>query len=121
VNFFWTTTSSASPGKSSATREDEEDVHRRFEAARELVGFLVRAWGHKPETDELIEKLVDRVTRLYLESDDATRNCIETGFLEHALECPHFRPLFRRWEHQPELKEAHLWALKWGMAHEWPT
>ena len=105
-----------------ASNEGEDDeIHNRFQAAGELVEFLVRAWEHKPETDELIDKLVDRVTRLYLESDDATRNCIETGILEHALERPHFRPLFRRWEHQSELIEAHQRALEWGLAHERQT
>ncbi len=98
--------------------EQYEDLHSRYEAAGELAGFLELAWKHRQETEELVTTLVDRVTRLYLESDEALRNCIETGFLEHALERPALRPLFQRWEHQPELIDAYRGAMEWGLAHE---
>jgi hypothetical protein len=94
--------------------------HTRYEAAWELPSWLDNAWRHRPETDSLIADFVERITDLFLKSDEETRTCIETAFLEHALERPALRPLFAHWEQHPQLSDAHRQAMLWAVAHERP-
>jgi hypothetical protein len=88
-----------------------------YEAAHTLVTILRNLSDH-PEGSEPRRELVERITQTFLAGNESVRDCIETGFLEHALEHPDLRPLFERWENDPEMREAHARALAWGCSHE---
>lgn len=96
----------------------DHEPHSRYWAATGLIGFLVNAWRLRPESEPLIADFVNRITDLFLASDKDVRDCIETAFLEHALEWPELRPLFAHWADHPQLAEAHRYAMEWGVAHE---
>jgi hypothetical protein len=57
------------------------------------------------------------VKNLYLESGQAVRDAIETGFLEHALESKALRPYFEDWASDARLQASWNRALAWGEAH----
>jgi hypothetical protein len=88
-----------------------------YEAARGLLGILCQ-WGHCQEGKSIIADLIERVDSTFLAGGEAVRDCIENGFLEHALEYPEFRPLFVHWPDRPEMRDAHARALQWGCAYE---
>jgi hypothetical protein len=88
-----------------------------YEAARNLLGILV-GWFDHPQGETMIADLIKRVDSAFLDGDKSIRLCIETGFLEHALEYPQLRPLFAHWSDHPEMRDAHTHALEWGLAHE---
>jgi hypothetical protein len=95
----------------------DSNVFSSYEAARVLLGLLC-VWSDRPDFAEFCQELVARINRTFLEGDEAVRDCIETGFLEHALEYPKLRPLFESWKGHPKMCEAHARALEWGLAHE---
>jgi hypothetical protein len=97
--------------------EPTDDLLSRFEAAWELVAWLDHISGLRPETDQVVSLLVERVTATYREGDADVRNAIETGFLEHAFERAAYVPLFDHWRTDPELREAYDCSLAWGRAH----
>jgi hypothetical protein len=98
----------------------DSHVPSSYEAARGLLGIL-RRWSRHSEGESLITELIERVDRTFLAGGETVRDCIEMGFLEHALEYPSFRPLFAHWLDRPEMREAHARALEWGRAHERPS
>jgi hypothetical protein len=106
------------PQDDAELRDDE--LHRPYEAGRLLIGFVVNMWRLRPETDALIDDCVQRVTNLYLKSNQEIRLCIETAFLEHVFERPELRPLFAHWANHPELAEAHRMCMEWGLRFERP-
>jgi len=61
--------------------------------------------------------LAGRLAIEYKAAEAITRNRIETGALEHALESRVVRPFFDSWGTDPILREAHEHAVAWGMAH----
>jgi hypothetical protein len=97
--------------------DPDSNVLSLYEAAHTLVAILRNLSDH-PEGAEPRRELVERIKRTYLSGDGPIRDCIETGFLEHALEYPSLRPLFESWLGHPDLREAHARALEWGRTHE---
>jgi|ERR1044071_2379893 hypothetical protein len=87
-------------------------LHGGYEAAWELAACL-KQWRGKPLRGIAID-----LDKLYRRGDDATRNRILCGVLEHALEDPAVRPFFASWERDDELREAYRLALEWGAAHD---
>ncbi len=65
-----------------------------YEAARDLLGIL-RGWFHHPQGETIIADLIKRIDRTFLDGNESIRLCIETGFLEHALEYPQAAPALR--------------------------
>lgn len=68
-------------------------------------------------TSAIVTGTAEAVTKLFLESEEAIRYTIETGFLEHALESAALRPYFEHWATDPRLQSAWHPALEWGEAH----
>ena len=87
-------------------------LHGGYEAAWELAACL-KQWHNKP-----LRGIATDLDKLYRRGDDATRNRILCGVLEHAFENPAVRPFFASWERDEELREAYRLALEWGAAHE---
>lgn len=65
----------------------------------------------------VLKAAAEEIKRLYLESGDAVRIAIETGFLEHVLETAALRPNFQEWGSDHRLEPAWKRALEWGEAH----
>lgn len=99
---------------------DDESVHSRFEAARELVGWFdwIIARDNYPTA---IQRRVDRISAVFKNGDISVRNCIETGFLEHVLETPGNRQYFSRWKDDEILTASYTEALRWSEAHTKPN
>ncbi len=95
----------------------DSSVRSSYEAAGELLGWLC-LWCDRGDFAEFCQDLVARINRTFLEGNEAVRDCIEMGFLEHALEYPNLRPLFYSWKDHVEMREAYFRALGWGLAHE---
>jgi hypothetical protein len=100
-----------------ANVQDNDEILNRYEAAQDL-----HAWFcHLVELDEdhsaILKRAASAITELYLASDDEVRDCIETGFLEHALEQTALRQYFEHWSTDGRLKSAWDRALQWGKAH----
>jgi hypothetical protein len=99
------------------------DICKRLEAATlteryELLTFVRRHCNRiRPRISDdwlMPEMLAD----FYRNGNDFCRNCLETGFLEHAMETPVNRPFFQDWASDPILASAFRESLKWGLAHE---
>jgi hypothetical protein len=97
--------------------DDDSYVLSSYDAARELLGIL-RRWNGRSEGESVVAQLTERMDRAFLAGDQCVQDCIETGFLEHALEYPELRPLFAHWPGRLEMSEAYARALEWGLAHE---
>jgi hypothetical protein len=95
----------------------DSNVLSHYEAAHALVAILRNLSDH-PQGAEPRHELVERVTQAFLAENQSVRDCIETGFLEHALEYPGLRPLFESWKNHSELRQAHSRALEWGRCHQ---
>lgn len=108
--------------RGSVDHSDDYDavIHSPFEAARELVRWFDWYARTDDQAPNAVQLFVDRVEAVYRDGDDGTRDCIETGFLEHALELPGNRQFFAHWVHDPLLAESYNEALRWGLAHTRP-
>lgn len=96
---------------------DDEDFDSPFDAAGQLVRWF--DWYRTSEKDSAkVQAIADRIADCYRNGDDRTRNCVETGFLEHALETPENRPFFQSWADDPQLANALRESMRWGLAHE---
>ena len=96
--------------------EGDDFLHSGFEAAYEIAAWLkhlVKASDGKAALIDVAARLADA----YKAADSTTRDRIETGALEHALESRAVRPFFDAWATDPTLRDAHEHALAWGMAH----
>jgi hypothetical protein len=91
-------------------------LHGGYEAAWELAGCL-RQWRRRNAAKALRGIALD-LDRLYRRGDDAIKNRIQCGVLEHAFEDSALRPYFAQWERDEELREAYRLAVEWGSAHE---
>jgi len=103
-------------------RDEQGDdfVHSGFEAGHEIAAwlkYLVKTSDGRAVLTEVAARLADS----YKAADPTTRNRIETGALEHALESRAVRPFFDEWGADPILRDAHEHALAWGMAHTEPA
>ena len=86
----------------------------RYDAAGELERWFDHLAGAE---DDILPRVVDAVTTLFLTSDNNVRLAIEHGFLEHVLEQTAMRPLFAHWANDDRLQGAWQNALAWGKAH----
>lgn len=104
----------------SDSQERDDSIHSPFEAANELVQWFnwINSTNSEPAT---VRKRIDQIAELFKAGDNAVKNCIETGFLEHALETPKNRPFFSHWKNDPILAESYLEALRWGESHTNPN
>jgi hypothetical protein len=96
--------------------ESDGFLHTGFEAGYEIAAWL----KHLAQTVDGSASLTDMANRLavaYKAADPTTRNRIETGALEHALESRAVRPFFDDWGTDPMLRDAYEHALAWGIAH----
>jgi hypothetical protein len=96
--------------------EGDDFLHNGFDAGWEMAAWL----KHLAKTGDLRAVLTEVAARLaivYKAADAKTRNRIETGALEHALESRAVRPFFDSWGADPILRDAHEHALAWGLAH----
>jgi hypothetical protein len=86
--------------------EGDDFLQSGFAAGYELAAWL----KHLAKTSEGRAVLTDVASRLavaYKAADPTTRNRIETGALEHALESRAVRPFFAAWGTDPTLRDAH--------------
>jgi len=96
--------------------EGDDFIHSGFEAGYEIAAWLkhlVKSVDGRVVVGDMASRLADA----YRSADVSTRNRIETGALEHALESRAVRPFFDLWATDPILREAHEHALAWGMDH----
>jgi hypothetical protein len=87
-------------------------LHGGYEAAWELAASL-KQWP--PKT---VRAVALDLETLFRRGDDALRNRILCGVLEHAFEDPSVRPHFANWERAEDLREAYRLAVEWGSTHE---
>ena len=95
-----------------------EHLHGGFEAAWELAGAMRRWRQSGGRAAAVVRRVAADLEKIYRRGDDAVRNRIACGVLEHAFEDPRLRQLFASWERDPELREAYKLAVEWGSAHE---
>jgi hypothetical protein len=96
--------------------QGDDFVHSGFEAGYELAAWL-KHLAKNAEASSIIADVARRLEAAYRAADSDTRNRIETGALEHALESRKVRAFFAGWSTDPLLAEAHGPALKWGLSH----
>ena len=95
----------------------DDFVHGGFEAGYEIAAWL-KHLANDADGKAVVADVARRLATAYKTSDAKTRNRIETGALEHALEAPKVRPFFSFWASDPVLMEAYGPARRWGLAHE---
>jgi hypothetical protein len=95
-----------------------ETLHGGYEAAWELASKLKqwRLLGGRVAAS--IRGIAIDLDRIYRRGDDAARNRVLCGVMEHAFEDPAVRPYFADWERDPEMREVYRLAVEWGAAHE---
>jgi hypothetical protein len=96
--------------------EGDDFLHRGFEAASEMAAWL-KHLAKIPDGNVVLTDVASRLAVAYTAADSTTRNRIETGTLEHALESPAVRRFFDSWATDPILRDAYEHALVWGVAH----
>jgi len=96
--------------------EGDDFVHSGFDAAYEIAAWL-KHLAKTPDGRAVLIEVASRLAIAYRAADATTRNRIETGALEHALESRAVRPFFDSWGTDPILRDAHEHALAWGLAH----
>ena len=93
-------------------------LHGGYQAAWELAARL-RHWRAKGgRATKALRGIALDLEKIYRRGDDATKNRILCGVLEHAFEDPALRPYFTDWDRDGDLREAYRLALEWGSAHE---
>lgn len=104
-------------GSDADTGIEDDSFDSPFDAARQLVRWF--DWYRNAEKEcAKIQKIADIIGDFYRNESEFCRNCVETGFLEHALVNPANRSFFLGWADDPILVDAHRESLKWGLAHE---
>ena len=101
-------------------REDvsSDFIPSGYEAAGDLAANAKSLARKLPEMESILEAIAERVKQAWLAADEAERDRLVNGFLEHALESPPVRRFFRPWKDDPALAEAWRLAMDWGAAHE---
>jgi len=101
----------------STIETDNDGVDSPFEAAWQLVRWF--NWYRSVERDgRRVQGIADSIGDFYRNGNESCRNCVETGFLKHALAHPENRQYFNGWSDDPLLAEAYRESLKWGIAQE---
>lgn len=95
-----------------------DHLHGGYEAAWELATVL-KAWRSRGgRASDAIRGIAIDLEKIYRRGDDATRNRVSCGVLEHAFEDPAMRAHFANWDRDPVLREAYRLAAEWGAAHQ---
>jgi hypothetical protein len=97
-------------------QSDDDFVHSGFEAGYEVAAGL-KHLATRADGAPIITDVARRLEIAYRAADSETRNRIEAGALEHALESRKVRPFFATWSTDPVLAEAYGPALQCGLAH----
>jgi hypothetical protein len=101
--------------------QDSEREWSRYEAARVMVAWFYHLHelpdSESKWTSRWLASAAEAVTAAYIAGDAEARECIETGFLEHALEVEGLHQYFAHWANDPILGPAHSRALAFGNAH----
>jgi hypothetical protein len=95
---------------------DDDEIEDRWEAAGTLHSWFCHL-GEMKDTSTVLTKATQAITKLFLEGGEDVQIAIEQGFLEHALEMEHLRPLFDHWSSDDRLRGAWERATEWGKAH----
>jgi hypothetical protein len=93
--------------------EGDDFLHSGFEAGYEIAAWL-KHLVKTPDGKAVLTEVAGRLALAYKAADPTTRNRIETGALEHALESRAVRPFFDSWGSDPILRDAHEHALGWA-------
>lgn len=100
---------------------DNDEVPNGYEAAWELAACL-KHWADKlPETQAVLSAAAAQFTAAYRAGDEAERECLLNGMLEHALESAAVRPYFDSWRRDTMLSGAWRLAMEWAIAHGDPA
>ena len=93
---------------------DDSTVPTGYEAAWTLAGCL-KHWAAKlPETQEVMAEAASKVAEAYRAGDDAERDRLLNGTLEHAMESPPVRSYFEHWRDDPVLSKPWQMAIEWA-------
>ena len=98
-----------------ADPEPTSYLHSGYEAAWELA-----AWFRKLDVageDDILARTARELERVYLTGDEATRQRILNGAIEHIFERTRCRRYFARWTDHPELRAAYSLAADWADDH----
>jgi hypothetical protein len=95
----------------------DDEIPSRWEAAQTLHAWFCHLSDMPEDNSSILKQAAKAIAHLYLESDSGVRNCIEQGFLEHALEMVALRPYFADWSSDVRLRDSWERALEWGEAH----
>jgi hypothetical protein len=98
-------------------QNDNGDVHTAYDAAHSLAACLKHWAGKLPETHPVLADVASRITDAYRAGDEAERDRLLNGTLEHALEADAVRPYFEAWRDDPVLHEPWQLAMEWAVAH----
>jgi len=93
-------------------------LHAGYEAAWELASVLKSWRQHGGRAADAIRGIAIELEKIYRRGDDATRNRVLCGVLEHAFEDPAMRAHFTNWDRDPSLRDAYRLAAEWGTTHE---
>ncbi len=93
-------------------------LHGGSEAAWELAGCLKQWRAKGGKAANALRGIALDLEKIYRRGDDATRNRVLCGVLEHAFEDPALRPYFADWDRDADLREAYRLATEWGTAHQ---
>jgi len=93
-------------------------LHGGYEAAWELAACLKHWREQGGKSAKTLRGIALDLDKIYRRGDDATKNRVLCGVLEHAFEDAALRSYFADWDRDPELREAYKLALEWGAAHE---
>lgn len=98
-------------------QNSESNVPSGYDAAHDLANCL-KHWATKlPETHPVLIDAVAKISNAYRAADDAERDRLLNGTLEHALEAPAVRPYFESWKHDAVLGEPWTLAMQWALEH----
>ena len=96
---------------------DHKEIPARWEAAYTLNTWFFHLAQMEEDNSAILRRAADGVTQLYLTSDEAGRNAIEQGFLEHALEMKSLHEFFQEWCSDDRLRPAWQRAMEWAGDH----
>ena len=65
----------------------------------------------------MLTETAAKFTEAYLAADEAERDRLLLGTLEHALESAAVRPFFASWQDDPLLAEPWRLAMAWAIIH----
>jgi hypothetical protein len=96
---------------------DDDRIPTRWEAAHTLHTWFFHLAQMESDNSAILGRAADAVAQCFLAGDDAARNAIEQGFLEHALEMRSLRHFFESWSTDDTLRPAWERAMEWAEDH----